>query len=246
MPAAPALRARSVGEILDLAFQIYRSRWTSMAAATAMLVFPLLLLEAVAPLDTLSLLEALGNLFFMAASAAVVVIASEAYMGREVAATEAARAAGRRFFSVWGVTIIQGIVVFLGLLLFIVPGIIALVMTFAILQAVMIEGKPAGEAFERSRSLAEGHFKQIVLTSVLAFLIMIFAMMGFGVVIGMTVTDVRMSTLLINVTMIAINPLAAVVGTVLYYDLRIRKEAFDVAMAAERLGEMPAEPVPAL
>ena len=93
MTAAPALRTRSAGEILDLSFQIYRSRWASMAAATAMLVFPLLLLEAVAPLDALNLLEALGNLFFMAASAAVVVIASEAYMGREVGASEAARVA---------------------------------------------------------------------------------------------------------------------------------------------------------
>jgi hypothetical protein len=243
---APALRARSAGEILDLSFQIYRSRWSAMAAATAMLVFPLLLLEAVAPLDALNLLEGLGNLFFMAASAAVVVIASEAYMGREVGATEAARAAGRRFFSVWGATIIQGIVVFLGLLLLIVPGIIALIMTFGILQAVMIEGRSASEAFDRSGSLAKGHFTHVLLTSVLAFVIMIFAMAGFTVVLELAATDLRMTTLLANVAMIAINPLAAVVGTVLYYDLRIRKEAFDVAMAAERLGEMPAQPVPAL
>jgi hypothetical protein len=240
----PALRARSVGEILDLSFQIYRSRWPAMAAATGLFVFPLLLLEAVAPLNSLSMLESLGNLFFLAASAAVVVIASEAYLGREVAAADAVRIVGRRFFSVWGAAIIQGILVFLGLLLFIVPGIIALALTFGMQQAVMIEGKSAGEAFERSRSLAGDHFKHILLTSVLAFIIVIFAMLGFGMLIGYGVTDVRMSTLLVNLALVAINPLAAVVGTVLYYDLRIRKEAFDVAVAMERLG--PNEPVPAL
>lgn len=243
---APALRARSVGEILDLAFQLYRSRWAQMATATGLLVLPLLVLEAIAPLDTLPMLEQLGNLFFLAASAAVVMIASEAYLGREVAAADAVRAVGRRFFSVWGAAIIQGLLIIFGLILFVIPGIIAMVLTFGMQQAVMIEGKAAGEAFERSKTLASGQFKQIMLTSVLAFIIMIFAMMGFGVLIGMTVADLRMSTLLINITMIAINPLAAVVGTVLYYDLRIRKEAFDVAMAAERLGEVPAQAVPAL
>lgn len=243
---APALRARSVGEILDLAFQIYRSRWASMATATCLFAFPLLLLEAVAPLDALDFLETLGNLVFLAASAAVVVIASEAYMGREVAAAQAVAMAGRRFFSVWGAAIIQGLLVGLGTVLFIVPGIIALAVTFGMQQAVMIEGRTAGDAFDRSRSLAAGHFKHILLTSVMAFVIVFFAMIGFGMVIGFAVTDLRMSTLLVNVAMVAINPLAAVVGTVLYYDLRIRKEAFDVQVAADRLGEAPPAPVPAL
>jgi hypothetical protein len=242
---APALRARSVGEILDLAFQLYRSRWRQMATATGILVLPLLALEAVVPVDALDLLEALSNLFFLAASAAVVVIASGAYLGREVSAGEAVRAAGRRFISVWGSAIMQGILIGLGLILFIIPGIIALAMTFAMQQAVMIEGNTTSDAFERSRSLASDHYRQILLTSVLTYVIVIFAMMGFGMVIELGVSNVRLSILLTNVALIAVNPLAAVVSTVLYYDLRIRKEAFDVAMATERLDEMPNEPVAA-
>ena len=243
---ATALRARSVGEILDMAFQIYRSRWAAMATATGLFVFPLLLVQAVAPLEALPVLDALSNLFFLAASAAVVVIASEAYMGRDIAPAQAVRMAGQRFFSVWGAAIFQGILVFLGLLLFIIPGIIAMALTFAMQQAVMIEGKTTNQAFERSRSLARGHFKHILGTSVMVFVIVFAAMLGFGAVIAFGVTDVRMSALLVNLGLIAINPLAAVVGTVLYYDLRIRKEAFDVEMAAERLGEVPGQPVPAL
>lgn len=237
---SPALRARSVGEILDLSFQIYRSRWASMATATALFVFPLLLLQAVAPLDAVVLLDWLSNLFFLAASAAVVVIASEAYLGREVTPTEAVRTAGRRFFSVWGAAIFQGILVGLGLLLFIVPGIIALALTFGMQQAVMIEGKTTNQAYERSKSLAGGYFRHILGTSVMTFVIVFFAMMGFGVVIAMVVADLRMSMLLVNLVLVAINPLAAVVGTVLYYDLRIRKEGFDLELMANRLA--PPEP----
>jgi hypothetical protein len=240
-----ALRARSVGEILDLAFQLYRSRWKQMATATGILVLPLLVLEAIAPLEMLPLLQFLSNLVFLAASAAVVVIASEAYMGRDVAAGDAVRAAGRRFLSVWGAAIMQGILIGLGLLLLIIPGIIAMAATFAMQQAIMIEGNTAGDSFERSRELARGHFKHILLTSVLSYLIVFFAMMGFQFLIGFGVSSVRLSILLTNVAQVAINPLYAVVGTVLYYDLRIRKEAFDVAVAAEQLADTPNEPMPA-
>lgn len=244
---APALRPRSIGEILDLGFQLYRSRWLQMSAATGVLVLPLLIMEAVAPLSALGLLERLGNLFFLAASAAVVVIASEAYRGREIAAVDAVRQVGRRFLSVWGAAIFQGILVGLGLFLLVVPGIIALALTFAMQQAVMIEGRTTDEAYQRSRALAQGEFKHILLTSVLAFAIAIFAMLGAGIALEYVVSDPRVWILAVNVVAIAVNPLAAVVSTVLYYDLRIRKEAFDVSVAADRLaGAEASVPVPAL
>jgi hypothetical protein len=242
---APALRARSVGEILDLGFQLYRSRWQQMATATGILVLPLLVLQAIAPLELLGLLQFVSNLVFLAASAAVVVIASEAYMGRDISAGDAVRAAGQRFFSIWGAAIMQGILIVLGLLLLIIPGIIAMAATFAMQQAIMIEGNTASDSFERSRDLARGHFMHIMLTSVLSYIIVLFAMMGLGFLIGFGVSSVRMATLLSNVAMVAVNPLYAVVGTVLYYDLRIRKEAFDVAVATERLDNAPAQPVAA-
>jgi len=54
------------------------------------------------------------------------------------------------------------------------------------------------------------------------------------------VPDIRMQTVLFNLVLVAVNPIVASIGTVLYYDLRIRKEAFDVAVATDRLQ---AEPV---
>ena len=243
---APALRARSVGEILDLGFQLYRSRWPQMATATGIVVLPLLVLEAISPVEALPLLDRISNLFFLAASAAVVVIASEAYMGREIAASDALRKVGSRFVSVWGAALIQGFLIILGTLLFIIPGIIAAAWTFAMQQAVMIEGRTAGDAFSRSQELSRDNFKHILLTSGLMFVIVMLAMAGFVVVLQLTVESERLWTLLSTVALVAINPLAAVVGTVLYYDLRIRKEAFDVAVATERLGDAPAQPAAAL
>jgi hypothetical protein len=243
---APALRARSVGEILDLSFQLYRSRWAQMAVATGLLVLPLLVLEAIAPLEAFDTLEQLGNLFYLAASAAVVVIASGAYMGREVSAAESIRAVGSRFFSVWGAAIIQGFLIIIGLILLVIPGIFAMIYTFAMQQAVMIEGKTASESWERSKSLAEDELKHILLTSVMAFIIVFIAMFGVGVALSYAPLGERMTIIVVNIIAIALNPLTAVVGTVLYYDLRIRKEAFDVAVATERLGDTEPTPAPAL
>lgn len=198
-----------------------------------------------APLGALNFLDQIGNLFFLAASAAVVVIAAGAYRGEDVDAVDAIRAVGGRFFSVWGAAFIQGLLVGLGLLLLVVPGIIALAYTFGMQQAVMVEGCSAGDAFERSKTLAKGSLKPILLTTVLAFVITFAAAVGIATALEMVGVSGRLSILLFNVALIGLNPLAAVVSTVLYYDLRIRKEAFDVAMAAERLGEQAAPPVPA-
>lgn len=241
---APTLRPRTVGEILDTAFQLYRSRFAAMATATGILVMPLLLVELVAPLNLLGFLERIGNLFFLAASAAVVVIAAGAYEGRDVRAVDAIRAMGRRFLSVWGAAIFQGILVGVGLLLLVIPGIIALAYTFAMQQAVMVEGCTTDDAWQRSKTLSRGSMKPILLTSVLAFVIVMVAMIGVGTVMSFFEAGIRAEALIIDGAMIVLNPLAAVVGTVLYYDLRIRKEAYDVVVAAERLPA--AEPVPAL
>jgi hypothetical protein len=81
---APALRVRSVGEILDTAFQLYRTHMVPIITATGLLVLPVLLLQAVVPEEFLSVVDRVSNIFFMAASAAVVLIASDGYMGRQL------------------------------------------------------------------------------------------------------------------------------------------------------------------
>jgi hypothetical protein len=243
MNNTPALRPRSVGEILDTSFQLYRKCWKEMAIATGVLVMPLLLMEAVAPINFLPVLERIGNLFFLFASAAVVAIAAGAYRGDDVDAVDAIGQVGKRFLSVWGAALIQGILVGFGLILLVVPGVILAALTFGMQQAVMIEGKTAGDAFSRSKSLASGHMLPILATSVLAFLIVFTFMLAFGTALGYSGAGPRLSTLMINLVVIPLNPLSAVVGTVLYYDLRIRKEAYDVQIATERLET--AKPVPA-
>jgi hypothetical protein len=119
---ATALRARSTGEILDLAFQLYRRHWVAMAGATGILMAPVLILVAISPTTALPIVDLLSNFFFLAATAAVVVITSRGYRGQATEAMVAVREVGRRYLSVWGAAIIQGLVIGLGLLLLIIRG----------------------------------------------------------------------------------------------------------------------------
>jgi len=237
---APALRALSIGEILDTAFVLYRRDFAQMVLATGLFILPLIAIEAVVPLSYLGIIERLGGIFVLAATAAVVLISSERYMGRSLDAMSAVRRVGHRFLSVWGAAIFQGLIVGLGFLLLVVPGIIALAYTFAMQQAVMIEGATTNESWERSKALATDNFWRIAGTSIVAFVIVFTASAALGMFTARYYPDPRWGLIAINLLLVVLHPFGAVVGTVLYYDLRIRKEGYDVQVMAEQLGGAPA------
>lgn len=233
---APALRALSIGEILDTAFALYRRDFMQLVLATGLLILPLLVIEAVVPVQYLGVAERLGGIFLIAASAAAVLIASERYMGRSLTAVAAVKEVNSRFLSVWGAAIFQGLIVGIGFILLIIPGIIALAYTFAMQQAVMIEGARAADSWERSKGLAEDNFWRIAGTSVMAFVITFVAGIGLAVFTGQFFPDPRWNLISTNLLLVLIHPFGAVVSTVLYYDLRVRKEGYDVQLMAEQIG----------
>lgn len=232
---SPALRVRSVGEILDAAFQLYRAHMTSIITATGLMLLPVLLLQMVVPEELLGVVDRASNIFFIVASAAVVLIASEGYMGRQMDGVTAVKRVNGRFLSVWGAAIIQGFLIGIGFLLLVIPGLIAAAWTFGMQQAVMIEGRKANDSFERSRDLARGNLMHVLLTAVMTLVITFVAVIGVMVVLGSVFTGTRSLNIVSTLVMILLNPLAAVVNTVLYYDLRIRKEGYDVEVYAERM-----------
>jgi hypothetical protein len=245
--SAPFLRPRSTGEILDAAFQIVRAHFVAIAIAVSVLMSPLVVMRLLLPLGAGPLLDRLSNLFYMAAGAAVVVMVSEAYLGRVPDRRAAVGEVGRRFFSVWGASIIQGILIVIGLLLLVVPGFIFAAWTFAMIAAVMLEGKRAGEAFTRSRELARGNVGRILITMAVAYVIFFAVVIGMSIVVEylpiMSVAGERVLTAAMELVAALGYVLIPAVGTVLYYDLRIRNEAFDVEIAAARLDEADVQPI---
>src|SRR5436190_1507255 len=114
-----------------------------------------------------------------------------------------------------------------------------------VVQVAALEPLKSGtDALRRSWMLTKGFkAKAFVLWIVAIVLIVALALAG-GLVGGLAATVnpalEPVSTVLLAILLLLYYPLLACVFTLFYYDLRVRKEAFDLEMLAEQLGGAPA------
>jgi hypothetical protein len=249
-----ALRPRSTIEIIDAGAQLLRQHYQELVTTTALFMIPVIILRAIFPVPTIAPGQlptwggSMGSLIVLAVSvvlgsmsgAAVVVIVSDSYLGRDVTISAAINRMVERFGTVLWAVILQSLIISLGFLLLIIPGFLFIAWYFATTNVVMVEGKGAGEALSRSKALARGSVGRILGTLLLAgILVVLFdVLVGFvlGMVIPMIRTNVNLRTEVSYVVGIFVSPLITVVITLLYYDLRIRKEGFDLELMAKELG----------
>lgn len=249
-----ALRPRSTLEIIDAAVQLLRQHYGELVTVTGLFMIPVIIarmflapqaaiLTPAVSMGSMSGLAGFGLVSFVLNSmstAAVVVIVSDSYLGREVTVGAAINRVLERFWTVLGVVFLQGLIIALGILLLIIPALIFGAWFFAGTNVVMVEGKGVIEALSRSRNLARGSVGRILGTLAMAGIIVwlldvlvsaiavaLFMRLGSGVVAA---------NLAPYVLGIFITPFLNVVVTLLYYDLRIRKEAFDLELMAKELG----------
>ncbi len=243
------LRPRTGPELIDASFQLYRAHLVQFAMVTAIMFAPAIVLLLILPQPLTLIGSVVSGITQIIAFAAIVVMVSDAYLGREIQAGPAVRQVLQRFWRVLIASIFQGVLVFIGFILLIVPGFIFFAWAFAMQPAVMLENKGVGAAFSRSRELARGSVGRILLvllgTYALYWIVWFSVLMLIGFGANMIVADGpagstgRFEALGVFLQ-VFIYPIVAIVATLLYYDLRIRKEAFDLEMMAAELGAHPA------
>ncbi len=244
---APTLRARTPGEILDAAFQLLRSHFSAIVLASSAFLLPPLLLQWMVPAAA-ALANVLNNLLTLAAAAVVAVVVSDIYTGSDVDLRGSIRKVGSRFLSVWGAAIIQGILLFAGFLCLVVGVFWVMAWTFAMPAVVMLEGASASDSFTRSRELSKGYIRHILATVGVAWIIFWAAVIGVSVLggVGAALLNVGDAVVepLVSLAILVLYPFVGVVTTLLYFDLRIRKEALDLQLLAQAIPDV-APPVPA-
>lgn len=180
--------------------------------------------------------------------------AGQAVEGRRVDRGEAFRVAFRRMLPMLGAGILFTFLAGLGFLLLIVPGVLVMIALFAVWQAVILEGKGPLEAIGRSRELARGAWGRIFGIEVVSYIIVMIPGMLVGTVTGIAMFGAMMASgdpdavsgtmgwlgAVSNVLSILVSalttPFMTAALTLLYYDRRVRTEALDLELAAERLG----------
>ncbi len=242
------LRAMSFGEILDGAFTIFGRQFpvlmgillVSEGLPFALMMYSVLAIGGVAFEPMYLGLFSLSLLLFMIgglwAAGAIVHVVSEGYLGRSPTVGEAL---GFALGKMWGL-LVSGLVKYL-LIIFasiflIVPGIIVACGYAVVAQVVVLEGGSAIDALGRSWSLTKG-FKGKALG--LGFVIYVLASLPGAAmgVLAIFVPSLAMPLDLVGrVVGFMLYPLIACAFTLFYYDLRVRKEAFDLVHLSEQLG----------
>lgn len=122
--------------------------------------------------------------------------------------------------------LLAGLGIGVGLLLFIVPGLVLMTLWVLIIPVVVLERTSAGAAFGRSRELVRGHGWNVFGVIVLTILVLI----GFGIVLGIVgsalspLADWLRSFLSFVISGTLTAPFVALVWTLLYFRLREAKE----------------------
>lgn len=244
----PVLRPLSVGEVLDVSFGLYRSKFaTLLTIAVATQLVPSLVSVYLTsaggwltniPLYLASMLLAVVlSALGVAASTFVV---SDAYLGRETSAGVALSKAGGLLARLIGLSILTSLVIGIGVLLLIVPGLVLAAGLMLSTVVLVLESPPSvTAAMGRAWALSKGFRGKILLTMVVVFLMLVvpsvvigaaWALIGRGTGAG-PAESVPM-VVLQSLLSILVYPFVYVVLTVLYYDIRVRKEGFDLELLA--------------
>jgi len=239
-----ALAPRGIGEILSTAFRLYRQHWRTLLAIAAVVVVPLTLLEyaignwvrghgqqlqgqavstAFWAQATAWLLAALvGLLLYQVLTGAITRAIAAEIAGQDPDVEQSYRFGFARLGPILVVSILVGLATVLGLIVFIIPGIYIAVRLAVSIQALVVESRRGTEAMRRSWELVGGHWWHTAFTVLLAGLLteVVNAIITAPFNAGAWLAQAVGAAVATTVTM----PYGALVGVLLYLDLRARKE----------------------
>lgn len=242
--AAPPLRPLTLGEILDVSFGLYRSMFlTLLVVGVAVHLVPVLIETYLQASGRIFLLDLVNLGYWLVAIimnsigvAATTSIISEAYLGRRMTAGEALRRAMPLTWPLLVVSLLSSLLIGIGFMLLIVPGVILLSGLLLSSVAMVVEHPPrATAAMARSWELSKGHKGQVFGTVLVAFLLLLVPRIAVGVIWGISggSRTALLPVVVSSILEVAVYPYLYTVITLVYYDLRIRKEGFDLDLLAQ-------------
>jgi len=293
---ADAFRPRSISELLDASIQLFRTHYSELLVMSMIAVLPqvaantynlAVLIPKYGDRATLYSLPVtlVALLWFVLADSALLVAASDAYLGLGIDRRKAFRQAlGRsgtivwasvlKYLFIWLIFMAVMIATFVaagvvgavasgigaavggvgitgrpGTALLVVMAVLAVLVTLAILVfmmipfarlfayrvAIVLERRGASASLHRSSNLVRGSTVKVILTFllVLAIYLAVYGLIFAMVAIPSGSVLIAQST--VGVLGLFIYPIIPIVTTLLYYDLRIRKEGYDIELMAGEL-----------
>jgi hypothetical protein len=250
-----------VGDILDTTFRLYRQRFLTFLLIALAVYIPYAILmglfETSGPAFTAGTgpsaapkfnpvgfsLQMIGVAFFSLIMfplclAAMVQNISASYLGEKLSAGDSYARAMPRVLPLLGTQFMVGVVIMIGFLLFFVPGILFSLWFYVFIPVVLLEGVAGFRAMSRSRELMRGNLgKAFTLGFVVSLLGLIFGWALQSVAKFIPWPHPALATFSLSILPALWLPIQTAPSILLYYDLRIRKEAFDLQKLSETLNQ---------
>lgn len=207
----------------------YRTTTTSSGAQLLAFLVPLLI----------------SGLNIALAQGAAMRILTDHYLGTDTSWSASLRYAFTRFRSLIWIVILGALAWMGGGILCLIPGVYLYVSFAVTIPVLLIEDVRGPRALGRSRALVQGRWWPTFATLLVVWLItttltlVVTGFVGgstflFANSTSTTATRVATGLLTAGVTVL-VTPISAAVATLIYFDLRVRKEGFDVALLIQRL-----------
>jgi hypothetical protein len=246
-----ALRPLSLSQVLDETFDIYRRNWLLFVGISALPNLVLLLLQIALEYaglgqktpSSLALLATLATsvaswFFSSIVTAATTFAVSDIYLDRPTSVWACFSRVQGKALRVCLASFLVSLIVGLGFLLCMVPGLYWAGKYGVAIPAVVLEDVTAGGSMNRSSDLTSGSTGRVIvvyfLTSIFTILIVTGLVAGLALLspalfqhTGVLTRDV-LERILASAGEIVFGPVTAIGLTLVYYDLRVRKEAFDL------------------
>jgi hypothetical protein len=251
---SPRLHPLKTGDLLDTVFRLYRLNFGLFAGVVAALAVP----QTVLTISAFPWLEGsnstlIAGLALWLAPITVLVswglivgalagAVSARYLGQPISVLGAYRMVGVRSLA-WLLlsSLFAGLVVIIGFSIFFLPGIYFFCRFAFLPQAIVLERAGIMESWNRSWFLVDGSWWRVF-----RLIATVFVLYGILLIIGLTLRDAlgvlgnlpdsfagSLGQLWNAAVEILVLPIPLGVLTVLFYDLRVRKEGFDLELMAQ-------------
>jgi hypothetical protein len=275
-PPGGDLATLSLGETISAAVSLYARNAPQLWQAVAIVVIPLEVIEVLIRRSSLGAdtfvhdgtmytvglgqtgtgigatigVALIGFLAQLLSIGAVFRLVLDDYMGRRISIGESFSYAASRLLALVWISILYAVLVAIGLVLFVLPGVYLIVAFSVAIPVVMIEGRTGFKGLERSVRLVSGRWWATCGRLVLAWLLVVVVSLILGALNLTSALNVSSVTLwlVVNAVIAAVEailtaPFTAAVATVIYVDLRVRKERVTKAdLDARRLSSSDSDP----
>ncbi len=245
------IREKTFGEILDTSFALLRNHFVPLCLPYLLISIPGGLaagymgspeLEAQLEsgqfpsewLGALGFSVVFGILVAPVAMYGITEFISSHYRGRPVSIGDAWRAGARAYMPLIGTTLLAGLLILLGTLLFVIPGIYLALALALITPIIVIEGRFGTKAISRSRELTKGSLFRIFGLYVVVFVLS--SVLNFGGSL-LSLGDPWIAAGFQTIASAIAQPFGFAATVVLYYDVRCRKEAFDLEHLSDTVAQ---------